>query len=71
MPVKMDGYEVVYNHRGYTCLQVDPLWLFEPEGNPDKNPIYPTRLRVVILDHNARFAVIEDEADKFAFFKEN
>lgn len=70
MPVKMDGYEVVYNHRGYTCLAIEPLWLYEPENTSDSSPIYPTRLRVAVLDHNARYAMFEDEPDKFAFIKE-
>lgn len=71
MPVKMDGYEVVYNHRGYTCLQIEPLWLYEAESISDGNPIYPARLRVIILDHNAQCAMLEDDSNKFAFIKEN
>lgn len=68
MPVDMKGFKVVYGNQAYTCLQVEPLWT--GRGLDENHIDRPMSLRVSAIDHDARFMVIEDEADCFSFLKE-
>jgi hypothetical protein len=67
MPVNMNGYKVAYGKHVYTCLQVEPI--FGPECNETDHITYPEFLRVFIVDHDTRFAVIEDCSAMFSFLK--
>ena len=68
MPVDMKGWKVVYENHAYKCLQVEPIW--NGKGCDSHGFERPDILRVSVIDHDARFMVIENYASQFAFLKE-
>ena len=69
MPVNMKGWKVVYKDQVFTCLTVDPMW---DHGTIDEDGVIrPDILRVSVIDHYARFMIIEARADRFKFLKES
>ena len=69
MPVNMKGWKVVYKDQVFTCLGVEPMY---DRWEPDENGIIrPDALRVAVIDHYARFMIIEARADRYKFLKES
>ena len=69
MPVNVEGYKVVYGDKAYKCFTIEPIWDYG-DGAAKDGIQKPWKLRVSIIDHDARFAVIEDYYQYFAFVKE-
>jgi hypothetical protein len=69
MPVDVRGYKVVYGDKAYKAMTVEPIWDYG-EDKPQDGIHKPWRLRVSIIDHESRFAVIDDYYEYFAFVKE-
>ena len=68
MPIDMRGWSVVYENQVYRCLQVEIS--FSNGGRDEHGIELPTRLRVIVIDHEAQIMVIEHYASRFQFIRE-
>lgn len=67
MPIDMRGWSVVYENQVYRCLTVEPVC--NGDRN-DKGFERPVHLRVTVIDHEARFLIIENYETRFQFLRE-
>ena len=65
MLIDMKGFKVVYENNAYTCISVEPMWSFD-----ENNKHVVDRLLVHIINHEAQYDMLEDEAKHFAFLKD-
>lgn len=67
MPIDMRGWSVVYESQVYRCLQVEPIYNGDRD---DKGFERPVRLRLWVIDHEARLLSIDNYASRFQFLRE-
>lgn len=67
MPIDMRGWSVVYENQVYRCLQVEPTLNGDRDNKGFERPV---RLRVWVIDHEARLLFIENYEPRFQFIRE-